>query len=289
MTSMTGFGMSEVETSLGKIIIETRSENYRFLDINLQIPEALLPIEQHLNEIVKKYIFRGKIRIIIVSEGLKKRVPSINFELAKQTYGILEKIKKELSMEDQTSLEHFLMIKEFFSYEAKPAISKKHLSKIVSALNDAVLKLYESRISEGKKIEKDLKHRTLFVEKTLNKIKSRRKSYSKVFSDNLKSRIEKLFEGIRLDENRLHQEIALLAEKTDITEEIVRLGAHITKFKETMKKNGSIGRECDFLLQEMNREAGTISAKSKDASISHFIIDLRLEIEKMREQAQNIE
>jgi len=289
MRSMTGFGMNEVETNLGKIIIETKSENHRFLDINLQIPESLLPIEQHLNKIVKKYIVRGKIRIVIVTEGLKKRVPSVNFERVKQTYGILEKIKQDLSIEENAGLEHLLMIKEFFSSESKPTLSKKQFSKIKSALSDAILTLNDSRISEGKKMEKDLIHRIQYVEKTLIQIKSRRKDYMKVFSENLKSRIKKLFEDVQLDENRLHQEIALLAERTDITEEIVRLGAHVTKFKETMRKNGSIGRECDFLLQEMNREAGTISAKSKDAAISHFIIDLRSEIEKMREQANNIE
>ena len=289
MKSMTGYGNSEVETNLGKIIIEAKSENYRFLDINIQLPESVLSTEPDVIEIVKQYVTRGKVRIVFVSEELRRRTPVMNIELAKDSFHMLEKLKKELLIHDKTRLEHVLLLKEFFSYESKPALNKVYLNKIKTALRNAMRRLDEARISEGKKIEKDLRSRIQKLEKIMKQVNAKRSGFRKTFSENIKSRISKLLDDKQLDESRLSQEIALMAERTDITEEIIRLKAHIAKLNETIKKNHSIGRECDFLLQEMNREAGTISAKSKDASISHLIIDFRSEIEKMREQVQNIE
>jgi len=289
MKSMTGFGKSEEETNLGKIVVEARTENHRFLDINFQFPETISSIEPDLTQIVKKFIIRGKVRITIASEAIRSKLPVINIELAKESLRTLEKLKKELGMEKETKLEHLLMIKEFFSSETKAVASKEDLAKIKGALSKAVEKLDETRVAEGKKLEKDLKRRIEKVEKLIGKVKAKRKNSTREISEKLRDRMNKLLEDTQIDETRLYQEIAILAERSDITEEIVRLGAHICKFKEILGKQGSIGRELDFLLQEMNREAGTISAKSKDAEISHFIIEFRSELEKMREQVQNIE
>ena len=289
MKSMTGYGNSEIETSLGKIIVEAKSENYRFLDINMQLPESVLSIEPELIEIIKQNVTRGKVRIVLISEELRRRTPVMSIKLAKDSFRMLQKLKKELPIQDKTRLEHVLLLKEFFSYESKPTLSKVYFNKIKTALRSAVAKLDEARTSEGKKIETDLRNRIQKLERIAKQVNEKRSSFKKTFSESIKSRIGKLLDDKQLDESRLNQEIALMAERTDITEEIVRLKAHISKFNQTIKKNHSIGRECDFLLQEMNREAGTISAKSKDASISHLIIDFRSEIEKMREQVQNIE
>ncbi|HEX9665374.1 MAG TPA: YicC/YloC family endoribonuclease [Thermodesulfobacteriota bacterium] len=289
MKSMTGYGNSEIETNLGKMIVEAKSENYRFLDITMQLPESVLSIEPDLIEIIKQHVIRGKVRILLISEELKRKTPVMNIELAKDSFRKLEKLKKELLIRDKTRLEHVLLIKEFFSHESKPTLSKVYLNKIKTALSNAMRNLDEARISEGKKIERDLKSRIQKLEKIMKRVNTKRGNFKKTFSENIKSRISKLLDDKQLDESRLNQEIAIMAERTDITEEIIRLKAHISKLNETIKKNHSIGRECDFLLQEMNREAGTISAKSKDASISHLIIDFRSEIEKMREQVQNIE
>jgi uncharacterized protein (TIGR00255 family) len=289
MKSMTGFGRGEVETDLGKIVVEGRAENHRFLDINFQLPEAIFAIEPTLSEIAKEVILRGKVRITIAVEGLKNKSAIINIELAKKSRRTLEKLKKELGIKERTKLEHILMIKEFFSSEEKATLHKEHYPKIEEALREAIKNLDEMRKSEGKKLEKDLKLRILKAQKLLEKIESKREDFIKDFSEKLRERIKELIKDMQVDETRLYQEVAFLAERSDITEEIVRLKAHIDKFRETLSKGSSIGRELDFLLQEMNRESGTISAKSKDVEISHSIIELRSEIEKMREQVQNIE
>ena len=289
MKSMTGYGKSEVETKHGKLVVETRSENHRFLDIKFQLPDSTLSIENQLSEAVKNSILRGKIRVTVSLETPKSNSSSINLDLAKKTKTNIDKLKKELGIKEETRLEHFLMIREIFAADTKQTLSKNETTVIIKTVLEAIKKLDQSRASEGKKLEKDIKQRLKIIDKLTLMIKSKRKDFIKNTSIKLKERIEKLLEDTKIDEERLYQETAYLAERSDITEELVRLKAHISKFRETSNKKGSIGKELDFLLQEMNREAGTISAKSKDAEISHCIIDLRSEMEKIREQVQNIE
>jgi len=289
MKSMTGYGKSEVETKYGKLVVETRSENHRFLDIKFQLPDSTLSIENQLSETVKNSILRGKIRVTVSLESPKNNSSSINLELAKKTKKNIDLLKKELGIKEETRLEHFLMIREIFAGDTKQSLSKEEIAVIDKTVSEAIKKLDQSRSSEGRKLGKDIRQRLKTIEKLTVTIKSKRKDFIKNTSIKLQERIEKLLEDTKIDEERLYQETAYLAERSDITEELVRLKAHISKFRETCGKNGSIGKELDFLLQEMNREAGTISAKSKDAEISHCIIDLRSEMEKIREQVQNIE
>lgn len=289
MKSMTGYGKSESETKYGKLIVETRSENHRFLDIKFQLPESTLSIENPLSEAVKNLILRGKIRVSISFEDTKNNSFVLNVDLAKKSKKNIDKLKKELGIKEEVRLEHFLMIKEIFSTEAKHTLSRNDTSDIMRTVLQAIKKLDEARTSEGRKLEKDIRNRLQIIEKLTTRIKSKRKGFIKNTSSKLQERIQKILEDTKIDEERLYQETAFLAERSDITEELVRLKAHIDKFREISRKKGSIGKELDFLLQEMNREAGTISAKSKDAEISHFIIDLRSEMERIREQVQNIE
>jgi len=289
MKSMTGYGKSEIKTKYGKLVVETRSENHRFLDIKFQLPESTLSIENQLSEAVKNLILRGKVRVTVTLESLRSNSFLLNIDLAKKTKTNIDQLKKELGIKEETRLEHFLMIREIFTGETKQTLSKNETAEITKTVLEAIKKLDQSRASEGKKLEKDIKLRLKMIEKLTATIKSKRKDFIKNTSVKLKERIEKLLEDTKIDEERLYQETAYLAERSDITEELVRLQAHISKFRETSNKKGSIGKELDFLLQEMNREAGTISAKSKDAEISHCIIDLRSEMEKIREQVQNIE
>jgi len=286
---MTGFGRGEAETDLGRIVVEARAENHRFLDINFQLSEGICAVEPVLSQIAKKTILRGKVRITIAAEGLKNNPSTINIELAKESRKTLEKLKKELGIKERTKLEHILMIKEFFSSEEKAQLGKEHHPKIEEATREAIKNLDNMRRSEGRKLEKDLKLRIQKAENLIERIESKREDFIRDFSAKLRERMKEILEDIQIDETRLYQEAAFLAERSDITEEIVRLKAHVSKFKDTMSKGGSIGRELDFLLQEMNRESGTISAKSKDAEVSHLILELRSEMERIREQVQNIE
>jgi len=289
MKSMTGFGKSEAETKYGKVVVEARSENHRFLDIKILLPESVSSIEPELAETVKKLILRGKLRITVSLEGAKLAPPVLNLDLAKQLRKSLETLKKELGIKEELRLEHFLTVKDIFTTEARDRLSGSDVLEIENVLRRAIQKLDDTRKSEGKKLEKDFKERLDKIENLTRTISTKRKDFMKTASLKLKERISKILEENQIDEARLYQETAFLTERSDITEELVRLKAHIGKFRETIRNKGSIGKELDFLLQEMNREAGTIAAKAKDAEISHFTIDLRSELEKIREQLQNIE
>ena len=289
MKSMTGFASSTATHKEGKITIEARSENHRFLDVKFQIPEQLNSLEVEFMEISRKQISRGKVKLSINIEDNSSRIIKFNNEAGKNYLTSLKKFMRELGINDEISLNHILMFKELYNGETKKTISKTTLGNIKQVLNDTLKKLDKSRAIEGKKLSTDLIKRINNCKKLITSIRKKRNNFAKEASKKLKERIETLLDDKNIDEARLYQEVAILTERSDITEELVRLDAHFEKFIETTNSKLPVGKELDFLIQEMNRESGTISAKSKDANISHHIISLRSELEKMREQIQNIE
>lgn len=288
MISMTGFGRTDLHTSLGTVTIEARSENHRYLDISCQLPDALARMENEIQEIIKKHISRGKFRVYITAK-LNNKSNHLDYGLAKESLKVLDKLKKDLKLNGETKLEHLLMLKDLFTTESKEEFTKSDIDKILKSLDSVIKKVHVARKAEGKYLKAELLKRIKKIERLLERIKARRKNFPRETKEKLKDRVNSLLEDSQIDNSRLIQEIAFLAEKSDFTEETVRLNAHIKRFKDTMNKNATVGRELDFLIQEMNREAGTISAKSKDAKISHYIIELRSDLEKIREQIQNVE
>ena len=289
MKSMTGFASSGISDKEGEITIEARSENHRFLDIKFQIPEQLNSLETDFMELAKKQMSRGKVKLSINIEDNKNRVIKFNNDAGKKYLSSLKKFIRDIGIKDEINLNHILMFKELYNGETKKTISKTSFKNIKRVLNDTLKKLDRSKAAEGNKLRLDLIKRINNCKKIIANIRKKRNNFAIEASKKLKERIENLLTDTNIDEDRLYQEVAILTERSDITEEIVRLDAHIDKFIETTSSKLPVGKELDFLIQEMNRESGTISAKSKDASISHYIISLRSELEKMREQIQNIE
>lgn len=289
MKSMTGFASSGISDKEGKITIEARSENHRFLDIKFQIPEHLNSLETDFMELAKKQVSRGKVKLSINIEDNKNRVIKFNNDAGKKYLSSLKKFIRDIGIKDEINLNHILMFKELYNGETKKTISKTSFKNIKRVLNDTLKKLDRSKAAEGNKLRLDLIKRINNCKKLIANIRKKRNNFAKEASKKLKERIENLLTDTNIDEDRLYQEVAILTERSDITEELVRLDAHIDKFIETTSSKLPVGKELDFLIQEMNRESGTISAKSKDANISHYIISLRSELEKMREQIQNIE
>ncbi len=292
MKSMTGFGRSEVETNKGRVVVEIRSENHRFLDIRLQTPNHNREIENAASELIKKYISRGKIWLNIAFEQPESKHLILDKNYAKRCYEELIKLKKELNIKEDVNINHILAFRDIFSNNKQElSFTKSAIQKIKSAIRKAVIDLDRCRKNEGEKLKKDLKKRISRCREYLKKIKEKRADFTSENLKKLKERITSLLGNHEheIDDARLYQEIAILSERSDITEELVRLQAHIDKFEESLSKKMPVGKELDFLILEMNREASTISAKAKDANISHEIIALRSELEKIREQIQNIE
>ena len=290
MKSMTGFAESSVNTEIGKIMVDIRSENHRFLDVNASVPESLLHMETAIEDRLKNSIQRGKLRLRLSLQTNRKERQSLSEKVLRENHSSLKKINSSLGLKTEIGIEHLLMMENSFESSAGPEVSRETESRIREAVAKALVKFARSREIEGGKLEKAILGRLEVIKKTVDGVKKKRKEFIKKSEKKTKEKIEKIFSSKHKNDPVLSQEAAaIVTEKSEIDEEIVRLEAHISKFRKTARKKGPVGKELDFLVQEMNREAGTISAKCKDAGISHLTISIRLELEKIREQIQNIE
>ena len=290
MKSMTGFGESSAATRAGKVTVDIRSENHRFLDIKTVVPESLAHMENAVADRLKNLIGRGKLRIrLAVQAGAKER-RLLTEETLRENHRSLKKLVSSLGLGSEVGIEHLLMMGDSLDGALESRISKEERAKIREAVERAVSKFNRSREIEGEKLEKKILAHLGRIRKTVDGVKAKRKEFVKKSEKKTREKIERIFSSREKMDPVISQEAAaLVTERSEIDEEIVRLETHVSKFRKIVKKKGPVGKELDFLVQEMNREAGTVSAKCKDAGISHLTIDIRLELEKIREQIQNIE
>lgn len=290
MKSMTGFGESSAATRAGKVTVDIRSENHRFLDIKTVVPESLAHMENAVADRLKNLIGRGKLRIrLAVQAGAKER-RLLTEETLRENHRSLKKLVSSLGLDSEVGIEHLLMMGDSLDGTLESRISKEERAKIREAVERAVSKFNRSREIEGEKLEKKILAHLGRIRKTVDGVKAKRKEFVKKSEKKTREKIERIFSSREKMDPVISQEAAaLVTERSEIDEEIVRLETHVSKFRKIVKKKGPVGKELDFLVQEMNREAGTVSAKCKDAGISHLTIDIRLELEKIREQIQNIE
>jgi len=288
--SMTGFGKGSVVTRKITIEVEVKSVNGRYLEVFIKLPQFLSHKEYELKELVKNKIKRGKINVSIQV----KRDTTLNGSSAfdeeklKSYLKVLKQIKKAANLSEAIQLEHLLCNKEFIvssDYE----LSEAEFSKVKKSVNTALSNLQNMKKNEGSELAKDLTKRISFIETNVNKIENESKNSINDYYSKLKERITELLADSKISEERLNLELALIADKADITEESVRLKSHLKFFIECIKKEAEPGRKLNFLCQEMNREANTISSKSISTSITHKVVLIKEEIEKIREQIQNIE
>ena len=290
MKSMTGFAESSVNTEIGKVLMDMRSENHRFLDVKASLPESLLHMEMSIEDSLKNSIQRGKLRLRLSVQTNKKQKQRLSEKVLQENYSSLKRISSALGLKTQIGIEHLLMMENSLEGQVSHEISRETETRIKETVSRTLVKFNRSRETEGQKLEKAILGRLEIIKKTVSSIKKKRKESVKKSEKKTKEKIEKIFSSRHKSDPLISQEAAaIVTEKSEIDEEIVRLEAHISKFRKTARKKGPVGKELDFLVQEMNREAGTISAKCKDAGISHLTINIRLELEKIREQVQNIE
>lgn len=290
MKSMTGFAESSVNTRIGKILVDIRSENHRFLDVKASVPESFSQMETAIEDRMKNSIQRGKLRLRLSVQANRKERRRLSEKMLRENHSSLKKINSALGLKTEIGIEHLLMMENSLENHAGPEISRETEARIREAVIKALGKFNRSRETEGEKLEKAILGRLEVIKKTVGSVKKKRKEFVKKSEKKTKEKIEKIFSSRHKNDPLISQEAAaIVTEKSEIDEEIVRLEAHISKFGKTARKKGPVGKELDFLVQEMNREAGTISAKCKDAGISHLTINIRLELEKIREQVQNIE
>ncbi|HET6514739.1 MAG TPA: YicC/YloC family endoribonuclease [Thermodesulfovibrionales bacterium] len=281
MQSMTGFGSSE----RGPFKVEIRSVNHRFIDISMKIPQNLGRHEIPLRNLVKERFSRGRFDVLLAVERAGNVRVKVNQDLAREIYDALFSLKRDLSLSgtiDIDTVAEFrdLILSEEIDFDAEP---------LYEAFQEALGRLEEMRFREGEAIGRDMISRLDLISKMNEEVALLCPDAVEDSRKRFAERLHGLFGAVTYDENRVLQEAAIMAEKTDISEEITRFNSHLSQLKTVLSGGDSVGRKIEFLLQELNREANTIASKAGDYRISKISVEMKAELEKMREQAQNIQ
>jgi uncharacterized protein (TIGR00255 family) len=289
--SMTGYARVETTGQGRNIVVEVKSVNHRFLEISLKMHSVLFPQELEFKKKIGEKIKRGRIEVFIRMEAEAADAPEtvLNMDIARGYVAALQRLKDEFGLTEEIGLKTLVGFRDIFSQPAETEISADVLKRITAALEECLDKLIKMRQEEGNAIYQDMEQRLYSLRGILETIKARTPQVVVEYQKRLAERIKELTAGYALDDFRLAQEVALLAEKSDVTEEIVRMYSHIDQFVALLTSAEAEGKKIDFLLQEMNREINTIGSKSNDAEIARQVIEAKSELSKLREQAQNIE
>lgn len=288
---MTGFGRAEADSKYGLFTVEVSSVNNRFLELFVRLPRNLSVLEPQVREMVNSAVQRGKVSLFVnlAENGQTAGDAFINMKLAASYHRQLQKLKRELKLEGDVELEDLLMLPDV----TRPASGEVVLDEVWPVIEKATAKALKAMVAmrarEGKAMAADVRIRLKTMATLMRDIEKDTSDSVKTYAAKLSTRIDELLNGRKPDKVRLEEEIAIFAERTDITEECLRFRSHMDQFLNTLKQNEAIGRRLNFILQEMNREVNTIGSKASDFGISAGVISLKEEIEKLREQVQNVE
>jgi len=288
---MTGFGRAEVNSRYGRFTVEVSSVNSRFLEVAVRLPRSLTELEPQARELLNASITRGKVSMFVnlADNGTTAGTALINRELARAYYRELLKLKRELKLEGALSLSEILQLPEI----TKPVATEPDQASIWPVIKKGVGKALKAmqamRAREGQAMASDMTRRLKVMSGLIAGVEKSTSGAVEKYAAKLTSRIAELLNGQKYDQVRLEEEIAIFAERTDIAEECLRFRSHLDQFLQTMGQTDAVGRRLNFILQELNREANTIGSKASEFDISAKVISLKEEIEKLREQAQNVE
>ena len=288
--SMTGFARVVSRQKKGEWSVEIRSLNHRYLELGLKTPPSLYGVEDRIRELCQGKIKRGKVTVNI-SEAESGRFEEVFLDekVIRFYLAAIRKIQRRFQLKGEITLNHLLALPQIFSVEKKAAAPNQLWVSLRPVLEKALERLLASRIREGKGLCQELLGRLDHIEKELSLIGERVKKLPEEYYQKLRGRIQHLLGEELAQDQRVWQEAALLAEKADVTEESVRLKSHLCLFREKILKESEVGKELDFLLQEMHREVNTLGVKGQDFGVSKGVVSIKVELEKIREQVQNIE
>ncbi len=291
LKSMTAFGRASGELPCGSLTIEIKSVNHRYLDIGLRLPKKYTILEERIRKKIAAQFFRGRIELVLQINGDAIRVQNLELDtgLAAVYHRILGRLKEQFDLKGEIELSLMASFKDLILIKEEEIDVAKDWDIIEPVLNEGMGSVEQMRIEEGRALYADLIKRLDLFSSLVNDIQDHIPEVIKVCRDKLQERIKTLLVDIEVDPIRLAQEVAIMADRSDVTEELVRIRSHIDQFRRLTGTDVAVGRKLDFLIQEMHREANTIGSKAGDAFISHKVVDIKCELEKMREQVQNIE
>jgi uncharacterized protein (TIGR00255 family) len=291
--SMTGYGLAEQDLPLGKVAVEVRSLNHKYLDISLKLPRGFSILEPKIRDIMKKRVSRGRVDLVMRIDSSGSILPRYRLEadthLAEEYIQLLESIKERFGLKGEVTLDHIAAVREIVPFLEVKEDAELYWQEISSVTEQALGALEDSRRKEGEALGADLRERLQQARRLMEEIKDKAPLVVAAYRERLRERVRALLEGSDFDERRFHQEVAYFAERSDVSEEVIRIESHLRQFESKLGEEGPAGRGLDFILQEMNREVNTIGAKATDVDISQRVIALKGELERMREQVQNIE
>ncbi len=288
--SMTGFGQGSAEGDTFKVRVDIRSVNNRFLDIHTRLPQELAALEVTIKKQVQGALKRGRVDVTVVVDQTRQAVFEINRPLVSGYLDAINKLKSDFNLNGELSLELVaklpgaLQVSQNFGQ-----LDEALTAGVIEAVSQALVTLTEMRIVEGQGLVSDMTSRLDTIEKQLPSIESEAQKLPGIYKEKLAKRLQEVLGNGQVDETRLAQESILLADRSDISEEISRLKSHISQMRDVIQVDDEVGKRLDFLLQEMNREANTVLSKSGDLAISDAAIVIKTEVEKLREQVQNVE
>jgi len=289
--SMTGFGAATRERDGVTIRVEVRSVNHRHFQAKLRVPSEFLYLESELDALVRKRLSRGSVSVnVSLTRDESQSVAALNTDAAKRYHTALVKLAKELGVAPEVDLAHILNMPGVLGAKASGLPNERDGKLILRTTSEAVTELLSMRESEGKSLGVELERAATAIEKAVARIEKRMPKVVREHHQNLRKRASELIGAEKpVAETDLARELALLADRLDVTEETSRLRSHLSQLRGLLSKGGAVGRQLDFLAQEFFREANTTGAKCNDAQVAHVVVDMKTHIERMREQIQNVE
>ena len=289
--SMTGFGRAEVMEENRKFTVEIKSVNHRYFDVNIKMPKKLGFFESTIRNLLKEYMQRGKVDVFITYEDYNENNVALKYneEIAREYLTHLNAMAEQFDLQNDITVGKLSKYPEVFTMEEQDVDEKELWSVLEKALRQACEQFVALRITEGENLKKDLVEKLNEMLKNVDFIEERSPQILSDYRSRLEAKVKELLEDTQIDDGRIAAEVTIYADKICVDEETVRLRSHIQGTKDALEEGGSIGRKLDFIAQEMNREANTILSKANDLAISDTGIELKTNIEKVREQIQNIE
>lgn len=288
---MTGFGRERCILDNREILVEIRSVNHRYFEFSARTPKAYGYLDEKLKAFLKNDISRGKIEVSVLiynQEGTSAQI-EVNKEIALGYIDALRNSAEELDLEDDLTLSNIMRLPDIFTVVKVSEDEEVIWNQVKSAAEKALERFVDMRVTEGMKMYDDIVSRLNFLEDSVGKIEVQSPNTAKAYEERLYAKIKEMLADRNIDEQRIVTEVAVFSEKTAIDEETVRLRSHISQFRNLINSDEPVGRKLDFLVQELNREVNTIGSKAQDLYITKLVVDMKSEIEKIREQIQNIE
>ncbi|HHU63859.1 MAG TPA: YicC family protein [Clostridiales bacterium] len=291
LKSMTGYGRGEKKSGDRELVVEIKTLNHRYTDFNIKMPKHLSFLEDEIKRYVQRLVLRGRVEVYINFKNNYGQTPKlvVNDSLIEQYINVMKHIAHRYNTELKLDAQAIVQYPDVINVEEEAEDEDALRSFIFSALDDALDNLIAMRTREGEQMKDDMARRLDAIEAMMDKIDERIPEMVKEYQNNLNKRIQELIGQVEVDQVRLANEVAYFAERSNVAEEITRLRSHISQMRSTMESHEPVGRKLDFIIQEMNREVNTIASKAGDIQIINMVVDIKTELEKIREQVQNIE